>query len=72
MPDLKDISFPRLARETGTNASYIWMIFNRQRTPSRFVAKELERATGVMAPAWIFPEQYSNPLIEQYLANKQK
>jgi len=64
--DISRENLKRVAQDAGIDYSYLWYILSQKRRPGRKVAEKLEEATGIPAPAWIWPEKYRNHYIEQY------
>lgn len=52
-----------IAEETGTTRQHIDFILSGKRRPSADLAVELERVTGIDRRAWLYPDEYPNPLI---------
>jgi len=48
---------------TGKTSTYIKMLLNRKRRASANLAVKLENITGIDRRAWIWPDEFPNPLI---------
>lgn len=54
-----------LAHKVGITPKHLSDIFVGRAYPSRKVAEKLEQETGVLAAAWLWPEQFENPYIKR-------
>jgi len=52
-----------LAKESGICAKHMSDILNRRRRPSPELAAQLERITGIDRRAWLWPDEFENPLL---------
>ncbi len=52
-----------IARKTGLTRQHIDFIMTRKRQPSPKLAAELEKITGISRCAWLYPDEYPNPMI---------
>jgi transcriptional regulator with XRE-family HTH domain len=62
----------KLARSVGCSVSTINDYLNRKKTPSPKMAKVLEEATGIDRRAWVWPDEFKNPMIEEVQNRKKK
>ena len=60
---MKHGELTRLATALGVSVNQVSSILRRNRRPSPELAVRLERETGVDRCAWIWPDEYQNPLI---------
>jgi transcriptional regulator with XRE-family HTH domain len=54
-----------IAKAAGITRQHIDYIFAGKRRPSAELATELERITGIDRRAWLWPEEFQNPLLKQ-------
>lgn len=54
----------KLAEKIGYSAAYISEVIRGIRRPSVKAAVLLEKATDIDRRAWLYPEEFHNPLIE--------
>jgi transcriptional regulator with XRE-family HTH domain len=68
---MKPIHFSQsdLARAAGCHQSAINKILRGKRRPSLELAKRLEKVTGVPWQSWLDPEEFRNPILENYRRN---
>jgi hypothetical protein len=45
---------------------YVTKILRRERRPSPSLARELEQVTGISRLAWLYPDEFHNPMIDLY------
>lgn len=55
----------QIAKQTGKSKKHIEFLFSRKRRASPELAIELEKLTGIERRAWIWPDEFHNPLIQQ-------
>lgn len=60
-----------ISKRSGLSQSYISDVLTRRRRPSPEVAKVLESATGISRLAWLYADEYDNPLINA-MADKRR
>ncbi len=53
-----------LAYQIGRTPKYVSDIFVNRVTPGRETAERLEKATGIPAHAWLWPDRFENPYIQ--------
>ena len=53
----------QIAKTIGVSEKHVEFILTRKRRPSPEVAVSLEKLLGVDRRAWLWPDEYSNPLI---------
>lgn len=56
----------QLAQKTGTSFKHVWAICRGKARASTKLAKALENVTGISRLAWLYPEEFHNPLIEEF------
>jgi plasmid maintenance system antidote protein VapI len=61
--ELKHGDQAKLARRVGISLRHMNDIIRGRRKPSYGLAKKFEDATGIKRQAWIWPEDFANPLI---------
>lgn len=54
----------RIAAAVGVSANQISSILKGKRRPSADLAARLEKATNISRCAWLWPDEYPNPLIQ--------
>jgi len=54
----------QIATDAGCSLSHVSDILRGRRRPSSLLAEKLERATGVDRRAWLYPEEFPNPLVK--------
>lgn len=54
-----------LAEGVGKHQSTVYRWFTGARGITKADSVDLERATGIKAEAWLFPEKYGNPYFEK-------
>jgi len=54
-----------LARKINVTPACISAIFRRERRPSAELAIQLEKATGIDRRAWLYPDEFHNPMISR-------
>lgn len=52
-----------LAEATGLSREYLRLVIYGWKIPSPSTAVKLEKVTGVERLAWLFPDEYDNPLL---------
>ncbi len=53
----------KLASRISKSSAYVSEVLRGKRRPSPDAAVALEKATGISRSAWLWPEEYPNPLI---------
>jgi plasmid maintenance system antidote protein VapI len=61
----KILHYTKIAEIIGKPPSTVHRWLSGVRGISPTVAYELEKATGIKAEAWIFPEKYRNPYLKE-------
>jgi plasmid maintenance system antidote protein VapI len=61
----------QIAERIGASRPFISRILNGTRSPSADMAVKLEEATGIDRRAWMWPEDYQNPLIKTTKSSEQ-
>ncbi len=56
---MRRVNYKIIAEKAGLSHSMVRKIMCGVRKPSMKSALKLENATGIEAPAWIFPERYN-------------
>ncbi len=62
----------KIARRAKCTGAAVCDILKGRRKPSPRLAKRLEEATGVPRHAWLWPEEYKNPYIQDLKTRKFK
>jgi len=65
MMTIKDI-YVAINKISPVHYDTIVKILRRKRRPSPELAKNLEKVTNIPRLAWLYPDEYYNPLIAQY------
>lgn len=52
-----------IAKRTGITPQHLNDVIKRRRKPSITLAKKLETVTGIDRRAWLWPDDFPNPLI---------
>lgn len=53
-----------IAGQAGISQPHFSLIINKKRKPSAKLAYTLEEITGVDMRAWLFPEKFANPFVQ--------
>lgn len=61
-----------LARRTNKTRKYFDYILCGKRRPSPGLAKELETITGIDRRAWLWPDEFPNPLLMEAIDEAQQ
>ncbi|HRR55889.1 MAG TPA: helix-turn-helix transcriptional regulator [Acidobacteriota bacterium] len=61
---IEPLSRRQLAEKIGCTRQFIDFIFAGKRRPSPDLAARLEHETGVDRRAWLYPEEFPNPLVK--------
>ncbi len=61
----KKLKIKDLAKSLGRHQSTISRWFNGTRNISKNDAAELERLTGIDRRAWLWPDEFPNPLLDE-------
>lgn len=59
-----EITRREIAIKTGLTRQHIDFIMTRKRRPSPELAALLERITGIDRRAWLYPDEFPNPLFD--------
>ncbi len=55
----------KIAQSVGVTSSQIGYVLRGKSRPSPELAARLEQVTGISRLAWLYPDEYPNPLINQ-------
>lgn len=58
------MTYKELAKKMKVNQSTAFRWLKRIRTPSAADAERLEQVTGIDRRAWLWPDEYPNPMME--------
>lgn len=58
------LSRKQLAEKIGCTRQFIDFIFAGKRRPSPEIAAQLEGLTGIDRRAWLYPDEFRNPLVK--------
>lgn len=53
----------QMAKKAGISVTHMADILRADKTPSPNLAVRLEKITGISRSAWLFPDEYPNPMI---------
>jgi plasmid maintenance system antidote protein VapI len=62
---MKHGEITKLAKQVGITTTYMALIIKGKKVPSPSVAFDLEQATSVDRRAWLYPNEFPNPLIDE-------
>jgi transcriptional regulator with XRE-family HTH domain len=62
---MKHGEITRIARKVGITTTYMALIIKGKKLPSAAVAEKLEKATDVDRRAWLYPDEFHNPMISR-------
>jgi transcriptional regulator with XRE-family HTH domain len=65
MQTIKHGQITEMARKVGITTQFMWSITKGLRKPSATVAEKLEKATGIDRRAWLYPDEFHNPMISR-------
>lgn len=55
----------KLAEKVNASKPFIFRVLTGQRSPSPKMAARLEKATGIPRLAWLYPDEFENPMIRK-------
>jgi transcriptional regulator with XRE-family HTH domain len=61
---MEKLTYKEIAKRLKCNPSTAFRWLNKTRRPSPQMAMRLEKLTGVVVNAWLFPDEYFNPYIK--------
>ena len=62
----------RIARKANCTAAAVCDILKGRRRPSPRLAKRLEAATGIPRHAWLWPDEFKNPYLQDQKKKESK
>ncbi len=65
MEPIKRGQIAETARKVGISSQFMWSIVRGHKKPSAAVAVLLEKETGIDRRAWLYPDEFKNPLLSR-------
>ena len=57
------MTWKEIAAKVGCTPEFLYQMAKGKRFPGRATAKRLEEVTGISRLAWLYPDEYYNPLM---------